>query len=307
MTGDGHGGGRLILHVGLPKAASSALQFWCDGARDRLAAAGVSYPDPRSPHLMKKHAWLVPEAVEGHATTLAAEIAARPAPVVIASNEGFSARYPQFRTGFRDALARAAAGREIVLFVMTREAGSWARSLWAQAVLNAPMHGLLPEAQPFETFALSHSIRWYADIDTRAAQMQALTGAARVVQADAGDDWLAVLTDLAGVPQLGSEAPPRIHSAAPVHAVELVRRVNALRPDRAGLLRAALLAGIAAICGPGNMTIDNTARNFAGRPEKQRQAALRLLTALLAQITPDPGEMATLHADLRDWAARPDP
>ena len=294
--------GRVILHVGLPKAASSALQIWCQNARDALLGAGVDYPDAAGPDLMRKHPWLVADAMQGHADTLAMTLAASRADVLIASNEGFSARYRQFPHGFTAALGEAAAGREVVLFLIRRDPASWARSLWAQAILNAPMRDHLPEARPFELFALSPAMRWFADLDARVAEMQALTAAARVVQADAEGDWHAALLDLAGAAQLGGSPPPRIHGAAQPVAVELVRRVNALRPERAGLLRAALLTGIARHCGPGNITIDNTARGFAERPEKQRRAAAALMAGALAQITPDAGEMTALQAALRDWA-----
>ena len=68
--------GRLVLHVGLPKAASSALQVWADANRAALAAQGVDYPDPRSPHLMCKHPWLVAELAEELGTSREAVVLA---------------------------------------------------------------------------------------------------------------------------------------------------------------------------------------------------------------------------------------
>ena len=295
--------GRLVIHVGLPKAASSALQFWCDAQRTRLLAEGVDYPDPLSPHLMKKHHRLVPELLDGHADTLAADVSASRAPTVLVSNEAFAVRYPAFSRQARPALLAAAGGRGITLFLISREPGPWLRSLWAQGILNAPMQGRPPITDDFESFAARPEIQRMLDLPARAAGMQAMTDADHVVQATAEGDWLGALLSLLGVARRPDDAPPRTHRAAPAHTIELVRRVMTEAGDQPGPVRLALLAAIEADAPTGNVTIANTALNFARRSERQQHKAARLLAQALRRVSPDAGEMAVLHATFSGWAA----
>lgn len=295
--------GRLVIHVGLPKAASSALQFWCDAQRTRLLAEGVDYPDPRSPHLMRKHSRLVPELLDGHADTLAQDVAASRSPTVLVSNEGFSVRYPAFSRQARPALLAAAGGRRITLFLISREPGPWMRSLWAQGILNAPMQGRPPMTDAFEAFAARPETQRMLDLPAVAAGMQAMTGADQVVQATAEGDWLGALLSLLGVAPRPDDAPPRAHRAAPAHTIELVRRVMAQAGDQPGPVRMALLAAIEADVPTGNVTIANTALGFARRSERQQQQAARRLAESMLRVSPDAGEMAALHATISAWAA----
>lgn len=296
-------GQRLILHVGMPKAASSALQLWCDAARDRLLAEGVDYPDPQSPHLMKKHPRLVPDLIEGHADTLARDVAASRSPTVLVSNEGFAPRLPLFRPPAAKALRKAAGGRRITLFLISREPAAWLRSIWAQGILNPLIDGAPPMTETFDDFARRPAVLAMLDIPAQAARMQAFSGADEVVTAATEADWFGALLTLLGVARREGDAPPRAHRAAPQATIELVRRVMARAGAQPGPVRLALLAAIEAGGATGNMTIANTARAYATRPAPQQARAARLLGKALTQADPDPGDMATLHAAIAEWAA----
>lgn len=295
--------GRLVLHVGLPKAASSALQVWCDANRARLLAEGVDYPDPRSDHLARKHGRLVPELREGRADTLAADVSASRSPVVLVSNEGFAGQYPGFPPWAGAALRAAAGGRRVTLFAISREPGPWLRSLWAQAVLNPVPRGQRPLTEDFDRFAARPAVLRMLDLPARAAEMGAIAGADDVVTATAEGDWFGALLSLVGVARRPGDAPPRAHIAAPAHVIELVRRTMARSGSHPAPVRMALLAAIADRVPGGNVTIANTARAYATRPPPQQARAAGLLVRALAEIEPDGGEMAALHAGVLEWAA----
>lgn len=286
----------------MPKAASSALQFWCDGARDRLAAEGVDYPDPRSQHLMKKHPQLVRELMDGRADTLARDVAASRAPTILVSNEGFSARYSSFPATSGPALRAAAAGRRISLFLIWREPESWMRSLWAQGIINPSVRGAAPLTCDFDSFAARSSVRRMLDIPARAAEMQALTGADEVVTARAEGDWFGALLDMLGVARRPDDAPARVHRAVPAHTIELVRRITEQSGEHRGLIRAALLAAIEAGGPTGNVTIANTARGYAGWPPARQARSARLLRKVLRGIETDTDEMSAQRRVILDWA-----
>lgn len=295
---------RLILHVGLPKAASSALQFWCDGQRERLAAEGVDYPDPRSEHPMKKHHALVPELLKGRADTLARDVAESRAPTMLVSNEGFAPRYRQFPRAAADALAGAAGGRAVTLFLLTRSEEGWLRSIWAQRIINPSIQRAPLIFDTFDDFVRRSDARWLLDVEARGAEMQAIAQADQVVRASVEEDWFGALLTLLGVARRPGDAPPRIHGAAPPHAIEIVRRVNALPTDQPNLVRSALLAGLQAELGTSNVTLANTARVFATHPNEKRKRSSSLLANALRDVDPDPGPMAALHAAISAWAER---
>ncbi|MCB8837171.1 hypothetical protein, partial [Aurantimonas sp. VKM B-3413] len=59
---------RLVLHVGLPKTGTSALQLWCSSHSEELLKQGIRYPTPSSQTQMPKHQFMVTDLQTGDLT-----------------------------------------------------------------------------------------------------------------------------------------------------------------------------------------------------------------------------------------------
>ncbi len=154
----------LILHIGMHKTGSSALQRFFRVNRLALWLAGVSYPEARAPDgraLPKQNDLFLalsherdhgrPHAAYGPSAALVARLGklARRRRVLV-SAEGLSGEWPGFAAAFAPLRGLA----RVVVFV--RAQADWAPSFYRQLALR----GDPPERRPFEA--------WMDDPATRA-------------------------------------------------------------------------------------------------------------------------------------------
>lgn len=223
-------GRTLVLHVGLPKTASSALQVWADRNRDFLLERGVHYP-PGNGALMPKHQDLVAALFTGDLAPIDAYILAARAPVLFLSTEGLTNHLYDFPGPSLAALRERLSGWIVRVFIVTRARESWITSYWKQAVLN-PRIERYNYATPLsrDAFAVVPRVARLADFDRVAQDAQAAYGAAEVLVADQGSDWFEALRGLLGLQETGS-LPEKVHVSVSDDLTEIVRQVNGMELD----------------------------------------------------------------------------
>jgi hypothetical protein len=157
----------LILHIGMHKTGSSAIQRFLLRARPALWLHGVAYPreaDADGRPMPKQNRLFLalshekdqgrPHPVIGPSAALVERIARRAAGPgrLILSSEGLSGPWP----GFAAALAPLRGRVPVRVICLVRRQDDWALSMWRQLALR----GTPPERRPFRD--------WLAAPDTRA-------------------------------------------------------------------------------------------------------------------------------------------
>lgn len=273
---------RLVLHVGLPKCASSAVQVWADGNRDALAASGVDYPESTPGFPAPKHQELVALMHGEDAPVARAFLARTRSPTLFLSTEGLSNSLydaPEAALArFRDLMG----GGCDTAILMTRAPGDWLRSYWKQCLTN-PLHPAMGYglALPLDEFARMPRVARLMDLPTLETDLARALGARRVVRIDAGSDWRDDLAGILGVDPARTTAPVRWHQSVSDAEAEAVRQMNAL-----GLVadeRADFLALLQIATGSASNTLRDHARD-RGAGLLQRRDRLR---GYVAAIRPE--------------------
>ena len=299
--------GRLVLHIGLPKCASTTLQAWMDGNRQRLRDAGVYYPPSATGET--KHQELIRAALKNAFETLPDSLfAMAPGETLFLSTEGLTnhlydvERDPWTMARLRGLLARF----QTTLFMIRRDPESWLRSYHQQQVRNPPgadarfLHGTALTA---EELAGQDRIRRLLDTDRLARDARELLGAQEMVVADLEGDWVAALTGLLGIEHMAADlrAAPRLNDSLSPAGTELLRQANASRavPGRRILIRY-LRAGRNGAQGLLDLAPETLPRTFADLPAPKRVR----LAAIVNGLTAEPGDTRDLLDALRAILAR---
>lgn len=88
---------RLLLHVGLPKTGTSALQRWCYANSGRFLEQNIRYPTPSADTEMPKHQFIVSDLMAGDLSRTARAVAEGDEEGTILTTEGLSNHLYDFR------------------------------------------------------------------------------------------------------------------------------------------------------------------------------------------------------------------
>lgn len=234
----------LVLHVGLPKTATTALQFWCDQNRERLIERGVLYPEVDASQTVPKHQYVVGELLRGEFPRLRAQLETCEQPVLLLSSEGLSNHFYDFPeesfSEFRKLLTEL--GYSLSIFLVFRSPEIWLRSYYKQAVLNPTYRKFeWGTSKTFQEFAELPRVRRLTDLDSLRVDMSTRYGG-EVHVANYEDGWVSNFSRLLGVSEEGLGLPPRVHGSVSDEIVEVVRQINGMGLSKR--LRASVLAGI---------------------------------------------------------------
>jgi hypothetical protein len=230
---------RLVLHVGLPKTGSCALQMWCHRNRDGLRRRGVHFPRTGA---VPKHQFLVYGLHGNRLDRLHDTLAASEADTILLSSEGLSNGLYDFRPAALESFRRITRDHDVTVFVIARDATAWTRSYYKQLVITAPSAEFYwGTSLEYEDFCGLSRVQRLCDIAALQEDLCAAFGATVVVaRHEAGwmDDFLGVLrvSDIADLHPLTRE-----NISVSDDVVELVRQVNGMGltvQDRASFITA---------------------------------------------------------------------
>lgn len=234
---------RLVLHVGLPKTGSSALQKCCDDNRQQFLQHSVNYPLPEEHLISRKHQFLINSLLRGRFDQLCSILEQNNARTIILSTEGLTNHLydfpPEHLATFRDITS----AYEVTIFVVFRERESWTRSRYKQSVLSSlNARGEQATSLKYEEFcALRHTMQ-LTDPTALCKDLKSAYGAQEVVAVAYERDWMAAFVAMLGIPSSTMlKTLERVHVSVSDELVEIVRQVNALgvtQQERTDLLAA---------------------------------------------------------------------
>lgn len=229
---------QLVLHVGLPKTGTTAMQAWFAEHAEAMRAYGVCYPqDP--PLTQNKQLYIVPELRQTPALPRLEALldTARDETTLLISHEGLSNHFYDFPPRSLERFRELTRDWEVTVAVFTRAPETWLPSYYRQCVLNPTnaASDLWGTSRPLEALRDHPRILRLLDQDQILADMTAGFGATRLLRFE--HETPAAFHDFLGNLDLGALAAlplPVTNQSLPGWAVELIRQVNGLVPDQPG-------------------------------------------------------------------------
>lgn len=228
---------RLILHVGLPKTGTSALQAWCDLNRGALLDAGVFYPESDGSTVAPKHQFLIKSLFDGDMTDFSGYMKSCAVDSLLLSTEGLSNHLYDFPEAnlarFRHVVQSA--GYLVSVFIVSRDPQAWIRSYYKQAIINPPSRKFeYGGSKTLQEFSRSVRVKMLTDYSVLKRDLGKAFGG-EVFMSEHGGDWFADFISVLGVAGFESSIrPPRVHESVSDDLIELIRQINAqqLSADR---------------------------------------------------------------------------
>lgn len=279
----------IVLHIGLPKTGTTALQKWCHGHRTELRNAGIDYPEAIESEVDPKHQFLVHELKSGDFHKLREVLRNSPCDRIFLSTEGISNQFLDFTEDQLAVFRGELSEHEVVVFVVSREWAGWVRSYYSQCVVNPPVPGY-PYATRLscEEFSQLERVRFLGNLPKARGILSAAFGAQEVVVSEHAGDWFSAWGNLVGYPLTGTMLE-RSNESLDARMIALVVEVN--RASLSYQARSLLMAAIQRV----NRSNNTILRSYSGVPSTagDQVAALSCIEVLNTRrvITPAMAEL----------------
>lgn len=218
----------IVLHVGLPKAASTTIQDWALSNRETLREAGIDYPLPA---VAARHQNLVRGLIDGKQDWLRETLHNSPCPTLFLSAEGLSWHLQDSPESHLKEIRSILAPFDTVMVFNDRDPQKWARSFYRQLIVN-PVNKKFNygTSQHYEDFIATERVQFMLDRDALVARAQQAYGVDRTVRTALEQDWAQDLCTLLNIPEMASDlrSHPRQNEGFDVDVTEFCRQVNAM-------------------------------------------------------------------------------
>ena len=217
---------RLMLHVGMPKTGSSALQQWCHAHSDRLLDQSIRYPQPSNGTEMPKHQFVVENLLSGDFSQTAAALSEGGEETIILTTEGLTNHLYDFRPSSLAKLRTALEPFNVTVFMVHRKTDDWLKSYHKQCEINPNLaqyaYGLGLELSQFRRVP---RVAKLANVNALVEDCVAY-GAAETIAETYESDWARRFLEVCGYV---AEAPiefQRTNEIVPDWVFDAVLRIN---------------------------------------------------------------------------------
>jgi hypothetical protein len=218
----------LILHVGMPKTGSSALQSLLYRNKDLLAQQGFEYAEIDGDTAIPKHQYLVTELLQNRFVRTRDILGGRSKHGLILSSEGLSNHLYDFSPEALKGFSQLIRDFDCKIFVVLRSPEDWARSYYKQAVINPSIRlvGYYACALTFSKFVKLPRVRQLMAHQTLLDDLRCRFGVDNLIEADFHGDWLQEFSGLIGVPSENIKGFAQVNQSPPNWVIEVLRQVN---------------------------------------------------------------------------------
>jgi hypothetical protein len=218
----------LILHVGMPKTGSSALQSVLYSNRDFLTQQGFEYAEIDGNTAMPKHQYLVTELLQNRFVRTPDILGRASKHGLILSSEGLTNHLYDFPREALSEFRHLIRDFDSKIFVVLRSPQEWARSYYKQAVINPRIKlvGYYACALTFSEFVQLPRVRQLMAHQTLLNDLRCGFGVDNLITADFHADWLQVFSNLIGVPPENLKGFAQVNQSPPNWLIEILRQVN---------------------------------------------------------------------------------
>jgi hypothetical protein len=286
---------RLILHVGLPKTGSTALQSWCYKRRENLSQRGITYPESDNNLIAPKHQFMVSALMRNDMAELRAHLVRNETETLVLSTEGLTNHFYDFPSAALKAFREAVSLYNVFVFMVVRNKGAWTKSYYKQAVINPPIVEY-NYATPlsYSEFSQLSRVQRLAEHSKLRTDIATAFAAHEVIVANYEEDWMETFLDCLGIADMHEFTRlEKKNISVSDDLVEIIRQINAMGlPSEK---RAGILAAIAN-CFQTKHGVLKSYR-FVQAPDHRVFESLRALNS----------EQANMIAKLLAWSPGPEP
>lgn len=218
---------RLLLHVGLPKTGTSALQRWCHANSGRFLEQGIRYPTPSADTGMPKHQFIVSDLMAGDLSRTAQAIAEGGEEGTVLTTEGLTNHLYDFRPIGLEKIRGLFDSFHVTVFLVRRKPEDWLRSYHKQCAIN-PRNAEYSYGTDLDLDAFRElpRVRKLMNVPNLAQDCAAAFGAREVVTVDYDSDWLARFLGLCGYTPSEKVELEATNESVPDWLFEAVLRIN---------------------------------------------------------------------------------
>jgi hypothetical protein len=220
---------RIILHVGLPKTASSAMQTYLNENREKLKNFEFNYPVDEFNSAMPKHQSLVVGLFANNHTFLDNVVADNTSENLILTTEGLTNHLYDFSSESLASFRNITKTYQLSVFLMTRNINSWIKSYYSQAVLNPNVTTVDFYATnlTLEEFSSLPRIRQLTNYSDLIKDVKKAYGAIDVVVGQYETQWFKHFSQSFNLPFENHELEEKINVTPKFWAIEVMRQINA--------------------------------------------------------------------------------
>ena len=220
---------KILLFVGLPKVATSSVQFFFRQYSKELLAQNIWYPPyPSANHI--KHNFIMPELHEGNKFEILRKILNEsPAETVIISHEGLSNQIDCLSPKSFRSFRKITKGIDKQIILMIRNKDNWINSFYKQCVLNHkankfPINGTSLTISQFSE--LEH-VKLLLDTEKLGSLLKREYGAKSMLVGSLDDPiWFESLLKNIGLEALAGFKLTHKNGSVPQWIIHFVREIN---------------------------------------------------------------------------------
>ncbi|CAG0949661.1 hypothetical protein RHIZO_00115 [Rhizobiaceae bacterium] len=220
---------RLLLHVGLPKTGTSALQRWCHANAGRLLEQGIRYPTPSADTEMPKHQFVVSDLMTGDLSRTGRAVAEGSEEGTVLTSEGLTNHLYDFRPIGLERLRSLFEPFHLTVFLVHRKPEDWVRSYHKQCAINprnaAYYYGTGLDLHLFRELPRVRKLMNISDLTLDCA---AAFGASEVVTTAYESDWPGRFFALCGYVPPEKVDMEIANESVPEWVLDAVLRINRL-------------------------------------------------------------------------------
>ena len=230
---------KLVIHAGLPKTGTSALQELLLSHSERLLEEGIWYPDWFPSPTETFHRFFINELRHEPALVQTEKLLAQAdqsnVQTLLLSIEGVTLHADHLDPVAGERFAVLSTDWDVEIFVVLRSTEKWLVSLYRQCVIHPPIRNrpshiemLYATGLTYGDFATRDHVRALCDREKIAARFAKIFPEADVQFLEYGPDFISNFTDRAGLSELvDASAAPRANTTLPEPYLEVIRQVNA--------------------------------------------------------------------------------
>jgi len=217
---------KLILHVGLPKTGSTALQMYLNLNRELIASRDFSYPKEKTKKGIPKHQSLVRGLNSNNHTNLKNYLQNNSKNNLILSTEGLTNHLYDFSFESVLEFKNILNTYELTIIIVTREFDNWLKSYYAQSVIN-PRIKLSYNATALEIneFSKHPRIQQLGNINQVIKDLKLKFGATTVIRLKYSKNLVKDFCNTIRIPYIHGKID-RVNESPKPWTIELMRQIN---------------------------------------------------------------------------------
>lgn len=267
---------RIILHIGLPKTGTTALQRWCHQHRAELLKNGIYYPENIESEEDPKHQFLLRNLKAGNFEELENILNQTPYENIALSTEALSNQFLDFQDFQLEKFRNVMSGYKITIFMVGRQHDSWLKSYYHQCVINPPVH-MYPYAThlTYKDFSLLDRVKFLVNLPKQKNILAKAFGSQDIIIADYEKNWFGKWLEILGFPTIHATLQSS-NDSLDSDAISLVVEIN--KSNLSAGARSLILSAIQEVTGVNNTIL----RGYSSFPFvlSDKEEALNFLTSI---------------------------